>query len=173
MSASTLHQIMAAGLSVTVLAATLLLGGCANPVLPGTSTEAEVIAYFGKPVDIRPLENGAREFDYPRGPLGRETWRVTLAGDGKVLQVEQLLDEPHFVRLTKGMSKGEVQRELGRHFITTDFSNLDEQVWSWRYTEFGSRFMFFNAHFDAQNSLLKHTSRTPEPILEFRGRGRR
>ncbi len=155
------------------LAGSLLLGGCANPVLLGVSTEADVIAYFGKPVDTRPIENGAQQYDYPRGPPGRETWRVTLGGDGKVLQVEQLLDEPHFARLTKGMSKGDVQRELGRHFITTDFNNLDEQVWSWRYTEFGSRYLFFNAHFDAQSGLLKHTSRTPEPIYEFRVRGQR
>ena len=159
--------------SLSISLAALLLGACAMPVVPGTSTETDVLAFFGKPIDTRQIEGGSRQFDYPRGPLGRETWRITLSADGKVQWVEQLLDEAHFARIKSGMSKIDVQRELGRHFITTNFANLGEQVWSWRYTDFGSRYMFFNAHFHAQSGLLKYASRTPEFIYEFRLRGRR
>ncbi|MFM9970739.1 MAG: hypothetical protein ACKVQK_20295 [Burkholderiales bacterium] len=160
-----------APLLAVVLGIALQLVACAMPIVPGASSESDVIAYFGKPIDSRELAGGNREFDYPRGPLGRENWRVTLSAEGRVVQVEQLLSEPGFARLTKGMSQAEVNRSLGRHFVTTNYANLNEQVWSWRYVDFGNRLMFFNAHFDVSSGLLKYTSRTPEFVNERRGRG--
>jgi len=150
----------------------LVLAGCALPLAPKISTEHDVISHFGRPVDTHTLENGDRQFDYPRGPLGRETWRVTVSSDGTLQSIEQLLDEPYFARLTKGMSKFEVNRELGRHFIDSAYENLGEEVWSWRYMEFGNRQMFFNAHFETKTGLLTYTSRTPEFVHEvWRPRG--
>lgn len=154
-------------------ACSLLLGACAAPIIPGTSMESDVFAYFGKPADTRQLEGGRREFDYPRGPAGRETWRVTLSPEGRVLAVENLLEDPNFGRLKPKMTKQEVDRILGRHFFTSEFPNLGEEVWSWRYTEFGNRMMYFNAHFDAGSGLLKYASRTPDPLQVVTGRGRR
>lgn len=155
-----------------LLIAVLTLGGCAHNLAPGAGTEADVLAHFGKPVDSRKLDGGMRQFDYPRGPLGRETWRFTFEPDGRIHAIEQLLDEPHFAQLKSGMPMEAVRFALGRHYLTTDYANLDEQVWSWRYTDFGSAWMFFNAHFDAKSGLLKYTSRTPELIPEIRGRRR-
>jgi hypothetical protein len=139
------------------------LCACAAQIVPGASTETDVLAYFGKPVDSRQMEGGRKEFDYSRGPRGFETWRVTLSPEGKVVSVEQLLDETNFRRLKPGMSKDEVDHILGRHFVTAEFTNSGEEVWSWRYAEFGNRSMYFNTHFDAGTGKLKYASRTPDP----------
>ena len=141
----------------------LLLSACAGQIVPGTITESEVIAQWGKPVDARSVDGSGKQFDYPRGPRGRETWRVTLSPDGRVVSVDQLLDEQNFRRLMPGMTKDEVDRVMGKHFFTMEFANIDEQVWSWRYAEFGNRTMYFNTHFDSRTGRLKYTSRTPDP----------
>ncbi|MSQ53081.1 MAG: hypothetical protein EXR28_14475 [Betaproteobacteria bacterium] len=78
-----------------LLIAVLTFGGCVHNLV----TEADVLAHFGKPLDSRTLDGGLRQFDYPRGPLGRETWRFTFEPDGKIHAAEQLLDEPHFAKL--------------------------------------------------------------------------
>ena len=49
---------------------------------------------------------------YEIKPLGYENWRVTLAPDGTVRAVDQLLTEASFNRLRQGMTKAEVQQQL-------------------------------------------------------------
>ena len=62
-------------------------------------------------------------------------WRVTLAPDGTVRAVEQILDEPYFARLKAGMTKQEVRQTLGRQAEsdTQIYPNLGEEVCAWRY----------------------------------------
>ena len=143
-------------------AAVLLATGCAA-LVPGTSREADVISRFGQPAEQRQLPDGGRVLDFPRAPSGHENWRVILGADGIVRGVEQLLDDEHFARIKPGMPMDEVKRALGRHGEYSAFPALSEEVFSWRYLEFGNRRMFFNAHFDG-TGRLKYTSRTEEPI---------
>lgn len=159
-------------LAAVALTCACWLTGCATPPRVGSS-EAEVVEYFGSPVETRERADGNREFDYPRGPLGRETWRVTLDRDNRVVAIEQLLDPTNLGRIKAGMTREEVHAAMGRHAITTFFQNLNEEVWSWRYTELGGTFFLFNAHFDVATGALKYTSRTPEFVNEIRVRGRR
>ena len=144
-----------------IYATTLLLSGCAS-LTPGSSREADVIAYFGQPTEKRPLPDGGSLLEFPRTPLGYENWRVILAPDGTVRVVEQLLDEAHFNRLKPGMTITEVTRELGRPAETSKYAALAEEVVSWRFMDF-SRRMFFNAHFDAAGHF-KYSSRTEELV---------
>jgi hypothetical protein len=139
-----------------------LLSGCAG-LVPGTSREADVTAYFGQAAEQRKLPDGGRVLDFPRAPLGYENWRVTLGRDGTVRSVEQLLDETHLARIKPGMTMDEVKRELSRHGEYAAFPALSEEVYSWRYLEPGNRRMFFNAHFNA-SGRVKYVSRTDEPI---------
>ena len=126
------------------LGGVLALAACAPAPQPGVSGHAEVIAYFGEPSETRQLPNGGTEFDYPRGPLGRETWRVHFDNAGKVAQVEQLLEPHHFDQIQRGMTREQVHRLLGRQAITTRYENLNEEVWSWRYIEVSDMYYFFN-----------------------------
>lgn len=149
----------------------LVLSGCATPLIPGTSREPDVIARFGTSAEQSRLPDGTRVLDYSRQPLGLENWRVRLNPDGTVLTVEQLLDEPHFAKLKRGMSMDEVKRELGRPYGTTHYSNLGEDVISWLYRDPFSRW-FFNAHFDG-SGFLKTTSRSVDPTMVVPGSRRR
>ena len=152
-----------------VVSGAFALAGCSLPLQPGVSGEADVVAYFGKPEETRKLADGGTEYDYPRGPLGRETWRVHLNNAGKVAQVEQLLEPNHFNQIQRGMTREQVHRVLGRQAITSRYKNLNEEVWSWRYIEMNDMYFFFNAHFDAATGQLKYASRTIE-IERYRRR---
>jgi hypothetical protein len=139
------------------------LAGCAAPVTVGTSREADVRTSFGTPAEQRQLPDGSRVLEYPRAPLGHENWRVTLGPDGTVRSVEQLLTETNFNRLRQGMSKADVQQQLGRHGESMSFPGLGEEVLSWRYYDIPGRPFFFNAHFDT-GGRLKYTSRTEDYV---------
>ena len=143
-----------------------LLSGCAS-LVPGTSREADVTAYFGQPAEQRQLPDGGKVLDFPRSPLGYENWRVTVGPDGTVRSVEQLLDDAHFNRLKPGITMDEVKRELGRPGEYSAYPALAEEVISWRFIDF-SRPMFFNAHFDGAGRL-KYTSRRDEFITQNSG----
>jgi len=152
----------------------MLLAGCFAPIVPGESREAEVYERFGQPDERWERADGSRVLVYPGGPLGMQSWRFTVAPDGTVQQVEQLLDEAHFARIRANMTQDEVRRELGRHGESMRFPNLNEEVWSWRYMDFGNRRMFFNVHFDPEGRV-KYTSRTEDRVpetLRFRLWGR-
>ncbi len=149
------------------------LGGCASfsALLPGSSTGDEVIAKFGQPAGRRALAGGGEVLDYPREPAGLQNWRVTLSAEGRVRSVEQLVDEPYFAKIRPGMSRGEVLLTLGVISEERAYPNLQETVLSWRYRDFGSRLMFFNAHFDS-SGILKYASRSIDPITHTGGRTR-
>lgn len=137
-----------------------LLAACASP--PGVgSRDAEVRAYFGTPAAERTLADGSRVLDYSRAPLGHENWRVTLGPNGIVRSVRNLLVEENFAHVRPGMSKAEVQEQLGRHAETMTFPNLAEEVLSWRFWGGQGQPMFFNGHFDP-SGRLKYASRTEE-----------
>jgi hypothetical protein len=156
--------------NVTALAvatlATALLSSCASPPTVGSREEA-VRAYFGSPTAQRTTPEGTKVLDYSRAPLGHENWRVTVGKDGTVQSVRQLLAEDNFVNVRTGMTKAQVEEQLGRHGETMAFPNLGEEVWSWRFWGGQSQPMFFNAHFD-NAGRLKYTTRTEEirPAME-------
>ena len=129
-------------------------------------SESEVVGKLGTPAERRALPAGGFALEYPQEPLGFENWRVLLGPDGRVTAVEQLIDETHFARILPGLSRAEVLRTLGRHSEEKGYRNLDETVLSWRYREFGSRLMFFNAHFDG-SGRLKYASRTEDPAMHM------
>jgi hypothetical protein len=146
---------------IACLVLPLMLAACAAPIVSGTSREADVYASMGQPDERYDNPDGSRVLMYPGGPLGVQSWRVRIAPDGYVESVEELINDVHFARIQPGMTREQVRRELGRHGEASSFPNLQEDVWSWRYLEFGQRRMFFNVHFDPKG-LVKYTSRTEE-----------
>jgi len=142
----------------------VLLAACAVPLVPGQSREGEVVARYGPPSEQWELPNGSRMLMYADTPMGYGSTRITVDRDGIVRAVEPVINEEHFARLLPGMTMEDVRKELGRPGEFARYPRLGEDVWSWRYVEFGNRRMFFNAHFDP-GGRLKYTSRTPEPDL--------
>ena len=58
---------------------------------PGQSTEADVRRWMGQPEMIWEESDGSRTLEYPRGPMGKETYFVTIGADGRYRSIEQVL----------------------------------------------------------------------------------
>ena len=146
-------------LSLATLAVSL--PGCAavSPVTGGMD-EMQVQSRLGKPDTVRKNADGSQTWEYPQGPLGRETYIVTLGSDHAVREVRQVLSEEYFSKVRPGMSREEVRQLLGRPGEVMVFRARDEEVWSWRYLEQNP--MFFNVLFDRSTGTVRLTQRQEE-----------
>jgi outer membrane protein assembly factor BamE (lipoprotein component of BamABCDE complex) len=123
---------MSRRLSLLLLA--VFLAGCASDgrhLRPGVSDRAAVRADMGTPAEVHALPQGGEVWFYPKG-FGRATFRVELAGDGKVKSVEQVLDERTFDRIAAGKTtREELRLMLGPPFRT--WRTRSEEVWEYHY----------------------------------------
>ena len=146
------------------LAVAFLAAGCANfaAISSGDSAQA-VEARAGAPAMVWKNADGSEVWEYPLGPLGVETYMVTLGSDRAVREVRQVLSEEYISRLHVGMSRDEVRRLVGRP-RDIGFSGLnDEEIWSWRYQEQNA--MFFNVLFDRAAGTVRTTLRLEEILF--------
>src|SRR6266480_4279508 len=126
-------------MSTTFSRAALLLfsasftAACASfsAINPGASAR-QVETLVGAPANVWKNADGSEVWEYPRGPLGGETYMVTLGSDRTAREVHQVLSEEYISKLQVGMSREEVRRLVGRpsHVGFSDFT--DEEIWSWR-----------------------------------------
>ncbi|AIO42612.1 smpA / OmlA family protein [Burkholderia cenocepacia] len=169
---------------VTMLAAALALTGCDNqghldvqrikdfftaikpaPLLlkglkAGVSTEADVRGTMGKPETERTFTDGSKRLEYPRGPMGNQTWFVDLDASGHYMGATQVLTAENFAKVTPGMNEDEVRRLLGKPGDIAQYPLKPETVWSWRWLEDGvNTDAFFNVHF-GPDGLVYTTSRS-------------
>jgi hypothetical protein len=69
---------------------------------------------MGAPALVVALPDGGEAWFYPRGRVGRQTFRAEIAPDGKLRNVEQVLDEAHFDRVIDNKTTAEeLLRMLG------------------------------------------------------------
>jgi hypothetical protein len=118
-------------IATAATATAVLLGGCAIPFKPG-QTEAEVIAAAGPPTGRYVMPDGTRRLEYATGPMGRHTWMVDLDAQGRVQQVEQVLSEMTFLKITDGMARDDVLRLIGRP-AHRQREWMNKETWFWRY----------------------------------------
>jgi len=140
--------------------ALLSTAGCASfsAINPGASAQ-QVETMVGAPANVWKNADGSEVWEYPRGPLGVETYMVTLGPDRAVREVRQVLSDEYISKLHVGMSRDEVRRMLGRP-RDIGFSGLnDEEIWSWRYREWGTRTMELYVQFDRPTGALKKITR--------------
>ena len=102
-----------ATLSLFLLALAALLAGCANfaPVSSGTPAQ-QVQAKLGTPETVRKNPDGSEVWEYPSGPLGRQTYMVTLGSDRAVREIHQVLSDDYFARVRVGMSRDEDRKSV-------------------------------------------------------------
>jgi hypothetical protein len=153
-------MITASARAILFLAPAFLAAGCANfaAISPGDSAQA-VESRVGAPGTVWKNADGSEVWEYPLGPLGVETYMVTLGSDRAVREVRQVLSEETISRLHVGMSRDEVRRLVGSPG-DIGFSDLnDEEIWSWRYREWRVRKMELHVQFDRPTGKLKRISR--------------
>ena len=99
-----------------------VLAGCAAytgaSLQPGVSTEADVRAVMGQPFAVHPAPPGAdyaQSLEYPHGPAGRQTYMARLDASGKLLRVEQVLQERTLAKIRVGVDNMQsISALLGR-----------------------------------------------------------
>jgi hypothetical protein len=113
----------------------------------------------GAPATVWKSADGSEVWEYPLGPLGVETYMVTLGRDRAVLEVRQVLSEETISKLHVGMSRDEVRRLVGRPREIGFSGPDDEEIWSWRYREWRVRNMELYVQFDRSTGALKRITR--------------
>jgi len=113
----------------------LLLAGCVSDgrgLRPGAD-EAAVRAEMGKPAEIVALAQGGEAWFYPRGRVGRQTFRAEIGADGRLKGIEQVLDEAHFDRLVDNQTTAEEARRIigPPNYIYPVMGG--SQVWEYKY----------------------------------------
>jgi hypothetical protein len=162
---------------ITIFSA-LLLAACASyggrGLQPGVDRLDNVLHVMGEPALRWQDADGSVQLAYPRGPAGYHTFMVTLGTDGRLRQIENVLDEKHFARIQSGMSKDEVLRILGPSFPgwTAYFKRRDELVWEWRYCDAWGEAARFDVLFDNTSGLVRSTMSLTESLKGLCGRGR-
>jgi len=150
--------------ALPLLLPTLFAAGCASfsAIAPGASGQ-QVEKLVGAPTSVWKNPDGSEVWEYPRGPLGVETFMVTLGSDHAVREVRQVLNDETIAKLHVGMSRDEVRRMLGkpRYIGFSDYT--DEEIWSWRYQQQNP--MFFNVLFDRAAGTVRTTQRLEEILF--------
>jgi hypothetical protein len=158
-----MHWIRLASLGLTILA---LLGGCASyngrGLKPGLSSEDEVQQAMGVPAAAWETPDGP-VWAYPRGPLGMATFLVRFDADGKLVLIEQVLDEEHFAQIRADMTWDDVLHVIGPPFQILAFPNLNEVSWDYRFRDLWGYSSIFSAIFD-EAGLVKRTFRQRENV---------
>jgi hypothetical protein len=139
------------------------LCGCGAATVKTGMDEMQVQARMGKPETVRKNTDGSQTWEYPGGPLGRQTYMVTVGADHSVKEVRQVMSDEYFSKVTKGMSRDEVRQILGRPGEVWTFGARDEEVWSWRYYQVNP--MFFNVTFDRPAGTVRTTQKLEEILF--------
>jgi outer membrane protein assembly factor BamE (lipoprotein component of BamABCDE complex) len=140
------------------------LAGCANIDAVSSGMPAQQVqAKLGTPDTVRKNPDGSEVWEYPGGPLGRQTYMVTLGSDRSVREIHQVLSDEYFSRVRAGMSRDEVRQLLGKPGEIMVFSARDEEVWSWRYQQQNP--MFFNVLFDRSAGTVRSSQRLEEILF--------
>ncbi len=155
-------------LKALVLASSLLVAACASyegrGLKPGEASLEDVQATMGQPAMQWQDPDGSRQLAYPRGPAGFHTFMVRLGPNGKMLSIQNVLDERHLADVRAGMSKEEVLRVLGPsdERLTVYFKARDELVWDWRYRALSGEIMRMMVLFDGTSGKVRSTMVLPE-----------
>ena len=147
----------------------LSVAGCASyagrGLTPGVATLPEVLATMGAPAMQWREADGRQQLAYPRGPEGVHTFMVHLDTAGKLVRIENVLDERHFARIVPGVSTPEdVLRLLGPSTPqwTAYFMARDERVWEWLFCDSGGYQARFDVLFDGTTNIVRTTFSRPD-----------
>jgi SmpA / OmlA family len=151
------------GLTGVLLAMVLLMGCDAaqrGEIGLGTSG-GDVRLKMGEPETIW-REDGRELWDYPRGPEGPTTLRLTIV-DGVVKEQRNILTKENLATIQKGMNKESVRRIAGRPGKISRTASSRGDTWEWKYLEQNNvKTWVFHVDYDEQGLVLGTGSVDPE-----------
>ncbi len=155
----------------------LLIGACASysgqGLKPGEDGLEKILHVMGQPAMRWENANGSVQLAYPRGPMGVHTYMVHIGSDGKLRQIENVMDQINFARIYPGMTKEEVLYILGPPFPgwTAYFKARDELVWEWRYCDAWNEAARFDVLFDNSKATVRSSKSQTEGQRGLCGKG--
>jgi hypothetical protein len=125
-----------------VLIALIFIAGCASfdgrGLVPGQSSEADVIAVMGEPAQTLQRPGGGKLLYFSRLPLGREIYKAAIGADGSLRSLEQILTPANIrgIELDKA-TKEQLRELLGPPYRVTRAPFKPHDVWEyqWRIVE--------------------------------------
>jgi len=146
----------------------LLLGGalaaCSLPgsVKPGDTQEA-VRSAAGRPTAIVTLPGGGVRWQYSGQPYNQSVWNIDMDPQGRVIVVEQMMDDAAFARIRSGKdTRADVLRDFGPPAETFSFPLKDETAFMYRYFIHGGFYAAMFVYFDP-NGVVKRTETGMDP----------
>jgi hypothetical protein len=130
-----------ASVSKSCIALSLALAGCASfdgrGLQPGQSSAADVERVMGAPADKRQV--GAETwYFYPRQPYGRVTYVARVAPDGRLVALEQRLNDATVAKIVPNSTRAEELRDLlGPPYIAVQYPRLERDIWTWWMRHYG------------------------------------
>ena len=146
----------------------VVLSACAaygsGGLRPGEARLEDVLRVMGEPAMRWQDADGSLQLAYPRGPEGVHTFMAYIGPDGRLLKVENVLDDAGFARIRPGMTQEEVLRTLGPSWPgwTAYFKARDELVWEWRFCDTWNELARFEVLFDGSKKTVRSTQRLSE-----------
>ena len=129
------RRAVAAGL----LAGLLMLAACDPQHIAeleeGVATEADVRSRFGEPEAVWDAPGGGRTLEYNRQPAGQKNYMITIAADGRMSALRQVLTPENFARVRTGMAMEDVRKLLGKPAKVTPYPLKRETEWDWRWLQ--------------------------------------
>ena len=146
----------------------LLLGGalvaCSLPgsVKPGDAQEA-VRSAAGRPTAIVTLPGGGVRWQYSGQPYNQSVWNIDMDPQGRVVVVEQMMDDAAFARIRSGAdTRADVLRDFGPPAETFSFPLKDETAFMYRYFIHGGFYAAMFVYFDP-SGVVKRTETGMDP----------
>ena len=151
-------------------AAIFVLSACAGysgaGLKPGVATVTEVEASMGQPAMSWKNQQGQiTQLAYPRGPAGYVSFMAYFDPQGKLLRIEQVLDERHFAMIKADMTQAEVLRILGPYRDTNVFTARNELDWNYGYCSQNLQRMAYSVMFDTRTGLVTGGQTNPDPLF--------
>lgn len=137
-----------------LVAAVLLMAGCAlTPVSPGMSRE-QVVASYGTPTRVVPMSSGTR-LQYSRQPAGQSVVMVDLDADGKVVAVREVMKLQEFLKIEPGQwTREDVEREFGPPARVDGVASWRGDIMNYRWRD-SLQDMYFWVYLDASNRVQR------------------
>ena len=124
-----------------VFVAVLTAAGCASfdgrGLVAGQSSATDVERIMGAPADKRQV-GGETWYFYPRQPYGRVMYVARVAPDGRLLALEQRLNDATVAKIVPNSTRvQEVRDLLGPPYTAVQFPGLERDIWTWWMRHYG------------------------------------
>jgi hypothetical protein len=123
-----------APLAAACLALLVACAGMPERLAPGTA-RAEIEQRLGRPTAVHALPDGML-LQYSRQPAGQQVYNLQLDAQGRLRQVEQVMDRAAFDAVSVDRwTREQVLLRFGRPALVERVARFDGDIWTYRFLE--------------------------------------